>query len=171
MFGALKDWKSLEIVQRCKEWLEEANALHRPTTFIAYMGRTPSGLIEFVLHRLMKTLGLMPCRRDPEKGEVEGRYSLEENSENCLFISCLWVRKDCRGRGIGRSLLDHLLSSEAFRMSNGLLVYAKRRDESWDKHIHWPAGSKEFYVKAGFQVERTLDNPAGYLLCYRNPHV
>ena len=102
-WGHLKDWKTLEIVQKSQEWLEKANASFTPTTFIAHMDKMPVGLIEFTPLRLMKTLGLIPCRRDLEKGEVESRYIPEEDYGNCLFISCLWVRKDCRGKGVGRS--------------------------------------------------------------------
>jgi ribosomal protein S18 acetylase RimI-like enzyme len=81
----------------------------------------------------------------------------------------LWVHKDYQGKGVGRTLLRHFLRSEVFKHSGGALVYVTRRDSRWEEHIHWPAGPKEFYLKAGFTVEKTLDRPVGYLLGYKNP--
>jgi len=165
-WGHFKDWRHLEIVQKSKEWLEKTNALFTPTTFIAYIDETPVGMIEFIPQKLMKKTGLCPCRANPEEREVENRYFLGKKFENCLFISCLWVSKNHQGKGIGKILLAHFLNSEAFKNSDGALVYVTERDERWDKHIHWPAGPKEFYLKAGFTIEKTLDKPAGYLLHY-----
>ena len=165
--GHLKDWRRLEIVQKSKEWLEKTNALFTPTTFIAYIRGTPVGMIEFIPQKLMKRVGLCPCRANPEKNEVENRYILGEEFENCLFISCLWVNGHHQGKGVGKTLLTHFLNREAFQNSDGVLVYVTKRDEGWGKYIHWPAGPKEFYLKFGFTIKKTLDNPVGYLLYYR----
>jgi len=170
-WGHLENWKSLKIVQKSREWLEKANAIFKPTTFIAYTNREHAGMIEFIPNRLLKKLGLCPCRVDKENRETEDRYILGGESENYLFISCLLVNKDCQGKGVGKALLTHLLGSEVFKNSDGALVYARKRDDSWDKYIHWPAGPAEFYLKAGFIIEKTLDNPVGCLLNYRNTHL
>jgi ribosomal protein S18 acetylase RimI-like enzyme len=167
-WGHLKGWKRLEIVQKSKEWLERTSRLFAPTTFLAYASGTPVGMIEFIPQRLMKTVGLCPCRADPEK-KIKSRYVLGKEFDDYLFISCLWVHKDYQGKGIGNTLLRHFLISEVFRNSAGALVYVAQRDPRWEEHIHWPAGPKEFYLKAGFSVEKTLDKPAGYLLSYKNP--
>jgi len=167
-WGHLKGWKSLEIVQKSREWLEKTSKSFGPTTLIAYAGRTPVGMIEYIPQKLMKTVGLCPCRANPEK-KTRSRYVLREGFDNYLFISCLWVRKDYQGKGVGRTLLTHFLNSEVLKNSGGALVYVRRRDARWEEHIHWPAGPKEFYLKAGFTVEKTLDKPVGYLLGYRNP--
>jgi ribosomal protein S18 acetylase RimI-like enzyme len=167
-WGHLKNWEHLEIVKKSKEWLEKTNKLFAPTTFIAYTNETPTGMIEFVPRKLMREIGLCPCRADPEKGMTESRYALGEEFEDFLFISCLWVSKDYQGKGVGKALLDHFLKSEVFKNSKGALVYVSERDARWDKHIHWPAGPKEFYLKAGFTIEKTLDKPAGHLLCRKN---
>lgn len=166
-WGHLDDWRNLEIVKRCRKWLEEANAVFAPTTFIAYTCEAPVGIIEFVPQRLLKTVGLCPCRVDEKNREVASRYALGEDFENYLFISCLFVSKNHQGKGVGRALLNHFLKSDVFRDSDGASVYAKERDEGWDRHIHWPAGPKEFYLKAGFTILRVLENPAGYLLSCR----
>ncbi|MCZ2856484.1 MAG: GNAT family N-acetyltransferase [Candidatus Bathyarchaeota archaeon] len=165
-WGHLDDWKNLKIVQKSKEWLDETAALFKPTTFTAYEDGVPVGMIEFLPQKSLRKLGLCPCRVDPESKETPERYSLGEEFENYLFISCLLVSKENQRKGIGRTLLTHLLESEVIKDFNGVLVYVTKRDETWDKHIHWPAGPKEFYLKMGFVVEKTLDDPAGYLLCY-----
>jgi ribosomal protein S18 acetylase RimI-like enzyme len=168
-WGHLEGWKNLEIVQKSREWLEKTGGQFAPTTLIAYESGRPVGMIEYVPQKLMKTVGLCPCRANPEKGKIKGRYVLGEEFDDYLFISCLWVDKDHQGRGVGKTLLRHFLRSEVFKNSDGALVYVTERDPRWEEHIHWPAGPKEFYLKAGFKVEKTLDKPAGYLLSYRNP--
>ena len=170
-WGHLDDWRHLEIVQKSKKWLDKTNAFFTPTTFIAYKGGVPVGMIEFLPQKLLRKLGLCPCRIDAENKEIPERYILGEEFENYLFISCLLVSKDNQRKGIGRALLNHFLNSEVFKNFNGVLVYVTKRDERWDKHIHWPAGPKEFYLKAGFVVEMTLDDPVGCLLCYRKMRV
>jgi len=163
----LNDWRNLDIVQKSKKWLEMANGFFTPTTLIAYKGGTPLGMIEFVPQRFMRKRGLCPCRVDAKSGETENRYTLGKEFENYLFISCLFVGKDQQGKGVGKSLLNNFLHSKPFTDSDGALVYVTQRDKGWDKFIHWPAGSREFYLKAGFVVEKTLVDPTGYVLRYR----
>jgi len=127
-------------------------------------------MIEFLPQRLLGRLGLCPCRVDTEHGETEDRYVLGKDFGDYLLISCLFVNKDNQGKGVGRTLLSHFLSSKVFEDSDGASVYVTERDESWDSYIHWPAGPKEFYLKVGFTIEKTLDNPAGYLLYYGSSH-
>jgi len=169
-WGHLENWRKLEIVQRVKEWIKTSNAIFTPTTFIAYVDDAPVGMIEFLPQRLLKQLGLCPCRRDVEHGETEDRYIMGKDFENYLLISCLFVSKDNQGKGVGKALLNHFLNSKVFRDSDGVLVYVRRRDETWDSYIHWPTGPKEFYLKAGFTILKNLKNPTGHILCYRKPH-
>lgn len=163
----LDDWENLGIVKRCRRWLEESNAVFTPTTFVAYKGGDAVGMIEFMPHRLLKSVRLCPCRVNEQSGEVEDRYVLGPDFENYLFISCLFVSKDSRGQGVGKTLLNHLLSSEVFQDSDGAFVYVTKRDEEWAGHIHWPTGPKEFYLKAGFAVLKSMENPKGCILIYR----
>jgi len=167
-WGHLENWRLLEVVQKSREWLKKLSMLFTPTTFIAYIKDTPVGMIEFIPQKLIKKVGLCPCRVNPEKNETESRYLLGKEFENCLFISCLWVNKDNQGKGVGKALLNRFLNSEVFKNSDGALVYVTERNERWDKHIHWPAGPKEFYFKVGFTIKKTLNNPTGYLLYYKN---
>lgn len=168
-WGHLENWRELKIVKSSKEWLERSNAVFKPTTFIAYIDDMPVGMIEFLPQRLLKQLRLCPCRLDVEHGETEYRYDLGEGFENHLLISCLSVSKDYQGKGVGKALLDYFLSSNVFLQSDGAVVYVTERSQNWESYIHWPAGPKEFYIKAGFVVEKTLNEPSGCLLSYASP--
>jgi GNAT superfamily N-acetyltransferase len=167
-WGHLDNWKNLEVVQKSEYWIQKLNTVFAPTTFIAYINKVPVGMIEFVPQKLLKQFGLCPCRVDRDHGEVEDRYLLEKKPENYLFISCLLVNKNNQGKGVGKALLNHLLNSKIFKNFDGARVYVTERVEDWDSHIHWPTGPKEFYLKRGFVVEKVMDNPAGYMLFYKN---
>jgi GNAT superfamily N-acetyltransferase len=163
-WGHLDNWRKLPIVQQSEEWLNRANAVFTPTSFIAYKNRTPVGMIEFLPQEFLRQLSLCPCRIDREQGETESRYDLGREFDDYLLISCLSVARHYQGKGIGIALLNHLLESEVFKGSKGALVYVRERDQSWEKFIHWPAGPKEFYFKAGFSIARVLENPPGCIL-------
>lgn len=170
-WGHLDNWRNQAIVKKSKEWLEKTNSLFTPTTFIACKSGIPVGFIEFVPQKMLERLGLCPCRVDKENRETENRYILGKAFENYLFISCFFVSKEHQGRGIGTFLLNYFLNSNVFRNSDGATVYASQRNMNWENYVHWPAGPKEFYLKAGFIIEKTLSNPTGYLLSYRNTSV
>lgn len=163
----MDSWENLEIVDKCKKWLEETNARFSPTTFIVYKNGLPIGMIEFVPLKLLRKVKLCPCRTDVKKNEVEERYILGKEFDNYLFISCFLVNKDHQGKGVGKILLNHFLNSEVFEKFEGVLVYVTERDETWSEHIHWPAGPKEFYISAGFSTSKVMGNPKGYILAYK----
>ena len=157
----------MQIVHKSAEWLSKANAVFVPTTFIAYKNTVPVGMIEFLPQRLLSQLGLCPCRIDVEQGETESRYILGKEFDNYLFISCLSVAKEHQGKGIGKTLLNRFLESQVLKEFDGALVYARERDQSWEKFIHWPAGPEKLYLKVGFSIAKTLERPAGHLLLYK----
>jgi len=163
-WGHLDNWRNLEIVRRGKKWLEDINAVFTQTTFIAYKDGLPAGMIEFIPQKLIKKFALCPCRIDASNNETEKRYILGKEFDDYLFISCLFVSQNNQGKGVGKILLNHFLANESVKNSGGALVYTRERDEQWDKFVHWPAGPKEFYLKAGFIIEKKLANPTGYLL-------
>ena len=166
-WGHLDNWRNIQIVHKSKEWLSKANAVFVPTTLIAYENRIPVGMIEFMPQRLLRQLGLCPCRIDVEQGEIESRYILGKEFDNYLFISCLSVAKHHQGKRIGKTLLNHFLKNQVLKESDGALAYARERDQNWEKFIHWPAGPEEFYFKAGFSTAKTLEKPAGRILLYK----
>jgi len=166
-WGHLDNWRNLEIVQKSKQWLEETNMFFSPTTFVAYKNKKSIGMLECLPQNFLKKLGLCPCRIYPQNNETEERYILGKQFENYLFISCLFVSQNNQGKGVGKALLNHFLNNEEFKNFDGAIVYVAERNETWDKYIHWPAGPKEFYLKAGFVMEKMLDNPIGYMLVSR----
>jgi len=165
-WGHIENWKNSKIVQESREWLERSNSIFKPTTFISYIDGSAVGIIEFLPQRLMKQLGLCPCRANPEQREIEKRYFLGRDFDDYLFISCLYVNKEHQGKGIGKALLNHLLNSKMLQNSDGVTVYVAERDKSWEDYISWPTGPKEFYLKSGFVIEKNLENPKGYMLSY-----
>lgn len=165
-FGHLDDWQNLEIVQNNKRWLAKAAKDFSPTTFIAYKGGVPAGMVEFVPRNLIPKVGFCPCRAD--ETEMRELLALEDGYEKHLFLTCLWVPGRYQGEGIGKALLDHFLKSQLFNGYEGALVFTRNRDRRWPKEIHWPAGPAEFYLKNGFDVLRTLSDPPGRILLNRH---
>jgi GNAT superfamily N-acetyltransferase len=169
-WGHLNNWQNLQIVQKSKQWLEKTASTYQPTTLIAYQDNQPIGMIEFLPMRLLEKHGLCPCRTDTENNETPQRYTLGSNYDNYLFISCFLINSDFQGKGIGTTLLNHFLN-QALKQSDGAIVYIRERDETWDKHIHWPTGPEQFYTKAGFKKLKALENPKGQILYYKKPAV
>lgn len=170
-WGHLSNWENLEIVKKSKQWLEKTASSYRPTTFIVYETNLPIGMVEFLPMRLLEKCGLCPCRIDAENGEIPQRYAQGTNFGDCLFISCFLIRNGFQGKGVGTALLNHFLNHEAFKRSDGALVYVRERDEAWDKHIHWPSGPDQFYTSSGFKRVRTLENPKGQILYKKKSNV
>lgn len=170
-WGHLNNWENLEIVKKSKQWLEKTATSYKPTTFIVYEGNLPIGMMEFLPMRLLEKCGLCPCRIDAENGEIPQRYTQGSDFGNCLFISCFLISNSFQGKGVGTALLNHFLNHQVFKQSGGALVYVRERDETWDKHIHWPAGPDQFYTKAGFEKLRTLENPKGHILYHKKSTV
>jgi len=166
-WGHVDNWRSLQIVLKSEEWLNKANAVFTPTTFIAYKSKMPVGMIEFMPQKLLKQFGLCPCRIDVEHQETENRYIFGKDFGDYLFISCLSVARAHQRKGVGKALLNHFLGSKVLREHSGALVYIREKDQSWESFIHWPAGPEEFYFKAGFSTIKNLNAPAGRILCYR----
>lgn len=165
-WGHLDEWREMEIVGKSSSWLEEANEVFSPSTFIAYERGAPVGMVEFIPHGSIGGIGLCPCRVDEGRGEVAKRYLMDSGFDNYLFISCLYVSEDHQGEGVGTALLRRVIDSVILGEYDGLLVYVTERDEEWNESIHWPAGPKEFYVKRGFSLLKTLQDPQGYILSY-----
>lgn len=166
-WGKEEEWKNLEVIEGCRRWLKKVNNRLKTSTFLAYENGKAIGMVEFIPYKMLTELGLPPCRTDVDANEVPERYLLDNNYSQYLFISCLWVDKEHQGRGVGGGLLNHLQSSEILEEYNGLLVYTRKKDDSWDNHISWPTGPKEFYQKYGFNIIKKLENPAGYILEYQ----
>lgn len=159
-WGHLDDWKNLDIVKQSREWLKTVNAVTL-TTFMAYKDQQPAGMIEFIPYNLLREHGFCPCRAGPQDKNM-----LKKEFEPYLIISCLYVDRKMQQKGIGTALLTHLLTSDSITHYDGVLVYVAKREETWDEFIHWPAGSKEFYINHGFSIIDHTENE-GYILRYK----
>ena len=161
-WGHLENWETLDIVKKSKDWLETVNAITL-TTFMAYSNQEPVGMIEFVPYNLLELYGFCPCRAGPQD-----KHMFKEEFESCMVISCLYVDTKMQHKGIGTALLTHFLTSDSTTHFDGVLVYAQEKNETWDEFIHWPAGSKEFYITHGFSIIETTENQE-YILHYKIP--
>lgn len=80
------------------------------------------------------------------------QYKSGPPSEDSVFLACLYVpKRELRGIGIGRSLLDFVLSNLQKRGYSAIETYARKGSESN------PTGPLEFYLTNGFFVKRELD--------------
>jgi ribosomal protein S18 acetylase RimI-like enzyme len=161
----LADWEGHDLVEENRKWLENVNARFTPTTFIAYRGVTPVGMIEFMPRDMLHDEEFCACRTR-KGGHSAVLPSLGTDYRDFLFITCLWVPASYQHQGVGNSLLQHLLDSQVFKHFRGALVFTADRDPDWPDSIHWPAGPRGFYERVGFKVEKRVEDPAGYLLRY-----
>ena len=162
-WGHLERWENHELVRESREWLETVNARFSPSTFIAYDGNRPVGMIEFMPRDMLHDQDFCPCR-ERKGGNGSVLPSLGTDYRDYLFITCAWVPTQFQGNGVGKCLLQQLLDSQTFKHFRGALVFVADRDPAWPDGIHWPAGPREFYERAGFTAIKRIDAPAGHLM-------
>ena len=114
------------------EWLRSHGA-SSSLGGIARLGSEACGFIQF------GPPGLFPRRTEYESGPV---------SEDALFIPCLWVAPDHRGRGVARDLLAQA-GQEALRRGYAALESFARRGSSNN-----PSGPLDLYRSCGFEIVR-----------------
>jgi len=80
------------------------------------------------------------------------QYASGPPNNDSVFLACLYVpKRELRGKGIGRSLLDFVLSNLGKRGYSAIETFARRGLENN------PTGPLEFYLKQGFSVVRECD--------------
>lgn len=80
------------------------------------------------------------------------QYQSGPPSDDSVFLACLYVpRRELRGMGIGKYLLDSVLSNLEKGGYAAIETYARKGSESN------PTGPLSFYLKNGFFVKRTCD--------------
>jgi ribosomal protein S18 acetylase RimI-like enzyme len=159
----LENWENHELVRESRQWLETVNSRFSPSTFIAYDGNAPVGMIEFLPRDMLHDQDFCPCRTR-KGGDGSVLPSLGTDFRDYLFITCLSVLPPHQHQGVGKAMLMHLLNSQTFKHFRGALVFAADRDAAWPDSVHWPAGPREFYERAGFRMVRRIKKPAGCLL-------
>ena len=75
--------------------------------------------------------------------------------DNYIYLYCLWVSGDCKGRGYGKALMAYCLEDAKRLGKSGVCMLASAKQKSW-------LSDKAFAMKHGFEVADTTDD--GYEL-------
>jgi len=81
------------------------------------------------------------------------KYPSGPPDRDSVFLACLYIpRSELRRKGIGKSLLEFVLSNLRRRGYTAIETYARKGSASN------PSGPLEFYLKQGFSVARERDD-------------
>lgn len=95
------------------------------------------------------------------KGTVFAEYAPLETAwvpvegDNYLYLYCLWVTGEHKGRGYGRALMEYCLADAREKGRSGVCMLGARKQKSW-------LSDQSFAKKYGFEVVDTTEN--GYEL-------
>ena len=129
---------SKEKAQKLKsDWFKNVSKEFGDCGVIAYLNDKPIGYAQYAMPRFFARIQ---------------QYKSGPPSADCVFLACLYIpKKELRGKGIGKSLLNFALSNLQKRGYVAIETFARRGSESN------PAGPLEFYLKQGFSVRRESD--------------
>lgn len=85
-------------------------------------------------------------------GQPCGYYSLQPRTDGIVVLQKLYLKPSMQGKGLGRAMLDEAVSyvRKAYPEANAMQLYVNRENRA-----------KEFYLRYGFSVIATRDNPIG----------
>jgi GNAT superfamily N-acetyltransferase len=119
------------------EWLKNTMERFGTCGFIVYGDGNPVGYAQYALP------SFFPRIREYPSGPP---------NDDAVFLSCLYIpKRELRGIGIGKYLLQIVESDLLMRGYSSLETFARKGSESS------PAGPLEFYLKHGFSVFRERD--------------
>ena len=75
--------------------------------------------------------------------------------ENYLYIYCLWVTGECKGKGYGRELMEYCLADARAQGKSGVCMLGAAKQKAW-------LADQSFARKYGFETVDTT--PGGYEL-------
>lgn len=75
--------------------------------------------------------------------------------DNYLYLYCLWVLGDARGKGYGRALMDYCLADARRQGKSGVCMLGAKKQKNW-------LTDQAFAERCGFEVVDTTDD--GYAL-------
>lgn len=101
---------------------------------IAMVDKAPAGFIQYA------PSGFFPRLKT---------YAPLTPSRDAVFIACLYLKKECRGKGLGIRMLEELVA--ALRQKGYVAIETLARGNSVDN----PSGPADLYVKQGFEVKHT----------------
>jgi GNAT superfamily N-acetyltransferase len=120
-----------------RNWFRKVSKEFGNCGFIVYLEDTPVGYAQYAPARFL------PRTQQYRSGPV---------SKDAVFLACLYIpKRELRGKGIGRYLLNHVLSDLKNRDYNAVEAFARTTSESA------PVSPLSFYLKNGFIVKREKD--------------
>lgn len=136
--GDFDEKVSKEKAQQLKsEWFRNVSEKFGDCGVIAYLDNESVGYAQYALPKFFPRVQ---------------QYASGPPSNDSVFLACLYIpKRELRGMGIGRSLLDFVLSNLGKRGYTAIETFARRGSESN------PTGPLEFYLKKGFFVKRERD--------------
>jgi GNAT superfamily N-acetyltransferase len=129
---------SKESAQQLKsDWFKNVSKEFGDCGVIAYLDNESVGYAQYALPKFF------PRVRQYASGPPSG---------DSVFLACLYVpKRELRGIGIGKYLLDIVLSNLQKRGYSAIETFARKDSENN------PTGPLEFYLKNGFFVKRERD--------------
>ena len=127
-----------EKAQRLKgDWFRKVSKEFGDCGVIAYLDNEPVGYAQYALPKFFPRVQ---------------QYASGPPSNDAVFLACLYIpKRELREKGIGKSLLNFVLSNLKKRGFSAIETFARRGLESN------PTGPLEFYLKQGFSVVRECD--------------
>lgn len=85
-------------------------------------------------------------------GEPCGYFSLQPRTDGIVVLQKLYLLSSMQGKGLGRAMLDEAVSyvRETYQEATTIQLYVNRENRA-----------KEFYLRYGFSIIATRDNPIG----------
>ena len=68
--------------------------------------------------------------------------------DNYIYLYCLWVSGDCKGKGYGKALMEYCLEDAKRLGKSGVCMLASAKQKSW-------LSDKAFAMKYGFEIADT----------------
>ena len=130
---------SKEKAQQLKsDWFRNVSKEFGDCGVIAYLNNESVGYAQYALPKFFPRVQ---------------QYASGPPSDDSVFLACLYIpKRELRGMGIGRYLLDFVLSNLQKRGYGAIETYARKGSES-----NPAAGPLGFYLKDGFFVKRERD--------------
>jgi GNAT superfamily N-acetyltransferase len=120
-----------------RNWFKEMSKTFGNSGAIAYLDDKPVGYVQYAL---------------PSAFPRIQQYASGLPSDDSVFLACLYIpNRELRGKGIGKHLLDFVVSDLKNRNYKALETFARKGSESN------PTGPMEFYLKQGFTMKREKD--------------
>jgi GNAT superfamily N-acetyltransferase len=127
-----------KVLQLKGDWFGKVSKEFGDCGVIAYLNDEPVGYAQYALPKFFPRIR---------------QYASGPPSGDSVFLACLYVpKRELRGMGIGKSLLNFVLSNLQGTGYSAIETFARKGLESN------PTGPLEFYLKHGFSMKRESDD-------------